>query len=167
LLVATRIELRDLRPDDWPEVARIFAQGIATRNATFETQVPSWEEWDASHLPEHRLVALDGERMVGWIALMPASTRKCYAGVAEVSVYVGEDTRGQGVGARLVEAAIARSEEAGIWTLQTAIFPENVPSLALCQRFGFRVVGRRDRIAKLDRRWRDTLVLERRSEEVT
>jgi phosphinothricin acetyltransferase len=160
------LELRDLRPDDWPEVARIFEEGIATGNATFETEVPSWEEWDGAHLAEHRFVAeLDG-RVCGWIAAVPVSPRRCYAGVAELSVYVGEEARGQGVGAELLAAAVESSERAGIWTLQTGVFPENSASLALLGRFGFRAIGTQERIGRLHDIWRDVLLLERRSEVV-
>jgi phosphinothricin acetyltransferase len=165
-LIKTAVELRDLRPGDWPEVSRIYAQGIATRNATFETDVPSWDEWDAAHLPEHRFVATDDE-VVGWIALGAVSNRCCYTGVAEVSAYVAEVARGRGVGAALLERLIASTEQAGIWTLETGVFPENERSLALLKRFGFREVGVRERLGKLDGVWRDVVLLERRSEEVT
>jgi phosphinothricin acetyltransferase len=158
--------LRDLRPDDWPEVARIFEEGIRTGNATFETEVPSWEAWDAAHVPEHRFVAERDERVVGWSALVPVSPRACYAGVAEVSAYVGEEARGAGVGTALLAAVIESSERAGIWTLETGVFPENEPSLRLLQRFGFRIVGRRERIGRLHGIWRDVVFLERRSEVV-
>jgi L-amino acid N-acyltransferase YncA len=158
--------LRDLRPDDWPEVARIFEEGIRTGNATFETEVPSWEAWDAAHLPAHRLVAERDGRVVGWIALVPVSPRECYAGVAEVSAYVAEEARGEGVGRELLAALIESSERAGIWTLETGVFPENEPSLRLLQRFGFRVVGTRERIGRLHGIWRDVVFLERRSEVV-
>jgi L-amino acid N-acyltransferase YncA len=161
------VELRDLRPDDWPEVARIFAEGIATGNATFETEVPSWEGWDAAHLGEHRFVAERDGRVVGWIALAPVSSRCCYAGVAEVSAYVGEEARGEGIGAELLAAAVESSERAGIWTLQTGVFPENEASLRLLQRFGFRAVGTQERIGRLHGVWRDVVLLERRSEVVT
>lgn len=154
--------VRDLRSADWPEVARIYEQGIRTGNATFETEVPSWLAWDAAHLPGHRLVAEREGRVVGWIALAPVSSRRCYAGVAEVSVYVGE--RGTGVGSELLAAVIESAERGGIWTLQTSVFPENAASLALLRRFGFRVVGTRERIAQLRGAWRDTVLVERRSD---
>jgi L-amino acid N-acyltransferase YncA len=160
------VTVRDLRPGDWPEVARIYAEGIATGDATFEIEVPSWEAWDAAHLPGHRFVAERGGRVIGWIALAPVSTRRCYAGVAEVSVYVAEDARGEGVGSELLATAIASSERDGIWTLQTSVFPENAASLALLRRFGFRTVGTRERIGRLDGSWRDTVLVERRSEAV-
>jgi len=165
-LIATAVDVRDLRPGDWPEVARIFAEGIATGNATFETAVPSWEAWDAAHLPEHRLVADRDGRVVGWTALAPVSSRCCYAGVAEVSAYVAEGAREQGVGAELLAALVERSERSGIWTLETGVFPENDPSLALLRRFGFRVVGVRERIGQMHGLWRDVVFLERRSEVV-
>jgi L-amino acid N-acyltransferase YncA len=158
------IALRDLTEDDWTAVADIYWDGLRDGLATFETEVPSWEEWDAAHFSEHRLVAeLLGE-VVGWAALSPASKRRCYAGVAENSVYVARDTRGRGVGRSLLEALIAGAEAAGMWTIQTSIFPENRASLALHERCGFRVVGRRERVAKRDGIWRDTVFLERRSE---
>jgi phosphinothricin acetyltransferase len=161
-----RLEVRDLRPDDWSEVARIYEEGIRTGNATFETEVPSWEDWDAAHLAEHRFVGEREGRVVGWIALLPVSPRACYAGVAEISAYVGEDARGQGVGSELLAAAIESSERAGIWTLQTGVFPENAASLRLSQRFGFRVLGTQERIGRLHGAWRDVVLLERRSEVV-
>ena len=163
-MIATAIAIRDLRPDDWPEVSRIYAEGIATRNATFETDVPTWEDWDAAHLAEHRLVAVETGEVVGWIALAPVSSRCCYAGVAEISAYVAEKARGQGIGAALLESVIESAEAAGIWTLETGVFPENAPSLALLKRFGFREVGVRERIGKLDGVWRDVVLLERRSD---
>jgi L-amino acid N-acyltransferase YncA len=155
--------VRDLRPGDWSEVARIYAEGIATGNATFETEVPSWDDWDGSHLRQHRFVVDEGGQVVGWIALGPVSRRPCYAGVAEISVYVGEEARGKGVGALLLAAIVESAERAGIWTLQTSVFPENAPSLALLRRFGFRIVGSRERIGQLQGVWRDTVLVERRS----
>ncbi|HXZ58169.1 MAG TPA: GNAT family N-acetyltransferase, partial [Gaiellaceae bacterium] len=142
-------------------------EGIATGNATFETEVPSWAAWDAAHLAEHRFVAERDGRVVGWIALSTASRRPCYAGVAEISVYVTEAARGNGVGTELLAAVLASAEAAGLWTLQTSVFPENQPSLALLRRFGFRTVGTRERIGRLHGAWRDTVLVERRSEVVT
>jgi L-amino acid N-acyltransferase YncA len=161
------VKVRDLGPDDWPEVSRIYTEGIATGNATFETEVPTWEEWDAAHLPAHRVVAERERRVVAWIALSPVSSRCCYAGVAEISAYVGAEARGQGVGGELLAAAIESSERGGIWTLQTGVFPENAPSLALLRRFGFRALGTQERIGRLHGVWRDVVLLERRSEVVT
>ena len=161
------MQVRDLRPGDWAKVARIFENGIATGNATFETEVPSWETWDASHLAEHRFVAEREGAVVGWTALSPVSSRCCYAGVAEISAYVGAEARGQGVGGELLAAAIQSSEQGGIWTLQTGVFPENTPSLALLRRLGFRELGTQERIGHLHGVWRDVVLLERRSEVVT
>jgi L-amino acid N-acyltransferase YncA len=159
----SEVEVRALRPADWPAVAAIYAEGIATGNATFETEVPTWAQWDAGHLAGHRLVAeLDG-RVVGWIAASPVSTRCAYAGVVEHSVYVAGSARGRGVGRLLLVALIDSTERGGIWTLQTGIFPENEPSLALHLSAGFRVLGVRERPGQLGGRWRDVVVLERRS----
>ena len=152
-----------MTPDDWPAVEAIYAEGIATRQATFETAPPTCVEFDTGRLPAHRLVAIDGDRVVGWAAVSPTSARECYAGVVEHSVYVSADARGRGVGRALMEALIASTDEAGIWTIQTSIFPENEASVALHERLGFRVVGRREGIAQLDGQWRDTLLLERRA----
>jgi L-amino acid N-acyltransferase YncA len=163
-LISTAVDIRDLRPGDRPEVVRIFAEGIATRNATFETEPSGWEDWDRAHLKEHRLVAETDGEVVGWIALAPVSGRCCYAGVAEISAYVAETVRGHGVGTTLLEQVIESTERAGIWTLETGVFPENEPSLALLKRFAFREVGVRERIGQLDGVWRDVVFLERRSE---
>ena len=156
--------MRDLRPDDWPEVRRIYAEGIATGHATFETQPPDWETFDAGRLSAPRLVA-EGEAgdVLGWAVLSGVSSRCVYGGVAEVSVYVAERARGQGVGTRLLGALVRRSEETGLWTLQAGVFPENEATLALHAKHGFREVGRRERIGRMAGRWRDTLLLERRS----
>jgi L-amino acid N-acyltransferase YncA len=158
------VELRHLEPDDWPAVAEIYWDGMRGGLATFETEVPAWDTWDTAHLCDHRLVAdLLGE-VVGWAALSPASKRRCYLGVVENSVYVARAAQGLGIGRKLLEALIAGAETAGIWTIQTSIFPENRASLALHERCGFRVVGTRVRIGKRDGVWRDTVFLERRSE---
>jgi L-amino acid N-acyltransferase YncA len=160
------VEIRELTAEDWPAVEEIYAGGIATGDATFETRTPSWEEFDAGRLPEHRLVAVADSRVVGWAALSPTSARECYAGVVEHSVYVDRNHRGQGVGRRLMEALVAGADAAGLWTIQTSVFPENAASLALHARLGFRVVGRRERIGRRDGVWRDTILLERRSPSV-
>jgi L-amino acid N-acyltransferase YncA len=157
------VEIRAMTEDDWRAVQRIYAEGIATRNATFDTEPPSWDDFDASRLPDHRVVAVEAGEVVGWATLAPTSGRECYAGVVENSVYVAAGARGQGVGRALLDALIAGADEAGLWTIETGIFPENEASLALHERVGFRVVGRRERIAKLDGVWRDTIFLERRS----
>ena len=154
--------VRPLQPGDFEAVAAIFAQGIATGLATFETEVPSWEEWDAAHLPGHRYVAeLDGE-IAGWVAVVPYSRRAVYRGVGEVSVYVAERARARGVGRALLEAVIESARGGGLWTLQAGIFPDNVASLELHRRLGFRVVGVRERIGQLDGVWRDVALLELR-----
>jgi phosphinothricin acetyltransferase len=158
--------VRVMTADDWPRVRAIYAEGIATGDATFQTSPPSWEEWDAAHLAEPRLVAdLRGD-VAGWAALSPVSRRAVYAGVAEVSVYVAESARGRGAGRALLEALVRASEAAGLWTLQAGIFPENSASIALHERCGFRVVGRRERIGALYGSWRDVLLMERRSHRV-
>jgi L-amino acid N-acyltransferase YncA/protein-tyrosine-phosphatase/DNA-binding transcriptional ArsR family regulator len=158
------IRIEPLVAEDWPEVAAIYAQGIASGNATFETAPPTWERWDQGHLPGHRLVARAGDgQVVAWAALAPVSDRCAYAGVAEGSIYVAERARGLGVGRRLLTALVERAEEAGIWTVQTGIFPENTASVELHRRCGFRVVGVRERLGQLHGRWRDVLLLERRS----
>jgi L-amino acid N-acyltransferase YncA len=149
---------------DWPAVRTIYEEGIATGNATFEADAPLWEAWNAAHLTTGRLVARDGERIVGWAALSPVSSRCAYAGVAEVSVYVAADARGRGIGKALLCALIEASEHAGIWTLQAGIFPENTGSIALHKSCGFRVVGRRERLGRMDDVWRDVMLLERRSQ---
>src|SRR5439155_5873967 len=137
--------LEVMRPADWESVRTIYREGIASGQATFETDAPSWEQWDASHHPFARFVARSEGRVVGWAALAPVSRRRCYAGVAEVSVYVAADCRGRGIGRALLSAVVAESERLGIWTLQGASFPENEASLRLQQACGFRVVGRRER----------------------
>lgn len=155
--------LRSMSPQDWPEVRRIYLEGIATGNATFETEAPAWGKWDAGHLGDCRLIAHASDAVFGWAALSPVSTRRVYAGVAEVSVYVGENARGSHVGKALLQALIAESEGRGIWMLQAGIFPENVASIALHKSLGFREVGRREKIGKMGDRWRDVILLERRS----
>jgi len=149
-----------VRPDDWAHVAEIYWDGMRGGLATFETEVPSWEEWEGAH--SVALVAeLDGE-VVGFAALSRASARRCYAGVAEDSVYVAREAHGRGIGRALLEKLVSRARREGVWTVQTSIFPENRASLALHEACGFRVVGTRERIAKRDGIWRDTVFLERR-----
>jgi L-amino acid N-acyltransferase YncA len=160
------VELGTLQPGDWEAVRDIYAQGIATGQATFETTIPSWADWDGAHLADARLTAVSGGRVVGWAALSPVSDRCAYGGVAEVSVYVAEDQRGRGVGSLLLRRLVEESEAAGIWTLQAGIFPENAGSVRLHLEAGFREVGTRERLGKLNGVWRDVLLLERRSARV-
>ena len=160
----TDVVLTPLLPEHWDAVARIYAEGIATGNATFETEVPAWEAWDEAHLADLRLVALSEGLVVGWAALAGVSERCVYGGVAEGSVYVAASARGGGIGRALLEELIRRSEQAGIWTIQTGIFPENEASLRLHERVGFRVVGVRRRLGRHEGVWRDVMFLERRSE---
>jgi phosphinothricin acetyltransferase len=152
-----------LVPADWPQVRGIYQEGIAGGNATFETEAPPWEQWNASHLPDCRLAARSSGLLLGWAALSPVSRRECYAGVAEVSVYVASHFRGQGLGKALLQALVADSERHGIWTLQGATFPENLASLSMQAACGFRMVGRRERIGRLNGVWRTTVLMERRS----
>ena len=162
-MMGEEIQIRVLVDADWPVVRAIYLEGIATGNATFETEAPAWAAWDAAHFPAPRLVAVSGETIIGWAALTRVSTRMVYAGVAEVSVYVANDARGSGVGGALLEQLISESEANDIWTLQASIFPENTASLSLHKSCGFREVGRRERIGKMNGVWRDTVLLERRS----
>ena len=160
---ARMVSIEGLRPDDWPAVREVLAEGIATGQATFAQRPPTWEEWDRDHLKECRLVARRDGRVVAWAALMPVSSCGWYRGVAEVSMYVAARERRTGVGRALGEALVAASERAGFWTLEGWIFPENEASLALCESFGFRAVGVRERLGRMGDRWRDVLLVERRS----
>lgn len=157
------VYINPMNPTDWDEVRTIYQEGIDSGQATFEVEAPPWEQWDGAHHPFARLVARAGGRVVGWAALSPVSRRRCYEGVAEVSVYVAADQRGRGIGRRLLLALVAESERHGLWTLQGATFPENEASLHLQRACGFREVGRRRRIARLHGVWRDTVLTERRS----
>ncbi len=163
---ASPVSIGPLRPGDWEEVRRIFDEGIASRDATFESEPPSREEWDAGHLAQPRLGARQAGKLVGWAVLSSFSTRACYAGVAEVSIYVAESARGSGIGKSLLTELVRRSEAAGIWTLQAGIFPENAASLALHERCGFRVVGVRRGLGRKGGLFRDVVLLERRSDTV-
>jgi L-amino acid N-acyltransferase YncA len=156
------MRIEPMHEDVWPVVAEIYAEGIATRNATFETAVPSWDEWDAGHFERHRVVATDETGVLGWAALAPISGRPAYSGVAEVSVYVAGRARGRGVGRALLTALVESARDGALWTLQAGIFPENEPSLALHRSLGFRDVGIRERIGRLDGEWRDVVLLELR-----
>ena len=162
------VEIRFMRAEDGPAVLAIYGGGIATGHASFQETVPAWEEWDAGHLECCRLVAQEGGEVVGWAALSPVSSRKVYAGVGEVSIYLADGVRGRGVGDRLLGALIEASEQAGLWTLQAGIFPENAASIALHRKFGFRQVGVRERLGRMTHgplagEWRDVMLLERRS----
>jgi L-amino acid N-acyltransferase YncA len=157
------MEIRAMATDDWPTVKAIYAEGIATGLATFETSAPRWEDWDDAYLAEHRLVAEQDGEVVGWAALLPTSRRACYAGVVENSVYVAEGSRGRGIGKALLERLLEDADRAGFWTVQASVFADNEASIEFHKRCGFRVVGTRERIGQLDGVWRDTVLLERRS----
>lgn len=159
-----QFSMEAMQPQDWPAVRAIYLEGVATGNATFEQTAPDWEKWDAGHLAGVRFVARsDGGEVLGWAALSGVSSRCVYAGVAEVSIYVAESARGRGVGHNLMARLIADSEAQGIWTLQAGIFPENIASIALHERAGFRIVGTRERLGQMNGRWRDVVLMERRS----
>lgn len=160
---ATEPLIRLMTPDDWDDVARIYREGIDTGHATFEVEVPSWEAWNSSKLLVCRLVAERSGVVVAWAALSPVSRRSVYRGVAEPSIYVSSDARGDGVGRALLTALVEASEKSGIWTLQTSIFPENAASIALHESVGFRAIGIRARVGEHHGRWRDTVLMERRS----
>ncbi|MCI0729300.1 MAG: N-acetyltransferase family protein, partial [Chloroflexi bacterium] len=152
-----KFEIKPMAPADWEAVRAIYCEGMMTGNATFETEAPAWPQWDAAHRPEGRLVARENGRVIGWAAISPVSGRRVYAGVAEVSVYVAAAARGRGVGKALLQALVAESEQAGFWTLQASIFPENRASLAIHWDCDFRQVGVRERIGRLNGQWRDTV----------
>lgn len=158
--------IRNLLPTDWPAVKTIYESGIATGNATFETTAPSWESWDAEHLPHSRIVVEKDGAICGWAALSPVSSRCVYAGLAEVSVYVAEACRGMGIGHLLLEKLASESERQGLWTLQAGILAENKASLRLHEKSGFRVIGYREKLGQLNGVWRDVMLLERRSKTV-
>jgi len=160
------ISIVPLTADHWEAVRAIYLEGIATGDATFQQTAPDWSEWNKGHLPTCRTVATRGSKVLGWAALTAVSGRCVYAGVAEVSVYVAKAAQGAGIGTELLANLIAQSEAAGIWTLQAGIFPENTASLALHAKSGFRTVGTRERLGEMNGRWRDVLLLERRSSSV-
>lgn len=160
------MEISIITETDWPAVRAIYLQGIATGQATFQTEAPSWEDWDRSHLRHSRFLASVDGSVAGWAALSPVSSRCVYAGVAEVSVYVHEDYRGKGVGDLLMDTLIESSEAQGLWTLQSGIFPENEASIRLHEKHGFRKLGYREKVGKHENTWRDTILMERRSKTV-
>ena len=155
--------VQPMTAEDWPQVREIYVEGIATGNATFERSAPAFDVWDGSHLPAGRLVARVSDEVMGWAALSPVSGRCVYAGVAEVSVYVRASARGRGIGLALLRALVEESEKAGIWTLQAGIFPENTASIDIHGKAGFRIVGVREKLGSMDGRWRDVVLMERRS----
>jgi len=160
------MSIRNIEQENFFQVAKIYKQGIATGFATFQNDIPNWESWDRSHLPNCRIAAFEGNEMIGWAALTPVSSRCVYAGVGEVSVYVAENFRGKQVGEFLLNQLISESEKAGLWTLQSGIFPENIGSIKLHERSGFRQIGYREKIGKKDGIWKDNIIMERRSKVV-
>lgn len=160
------MQIREMQPADWDSVARIYAVGIAKGYATFEKSIPTFQAWDNAHLRACRMVVADNDKIIGWAALSPVSSRCVYGGVAEVSVYVAKEHFGKGVGKILMQHLISESEKIGIWTLQSGIFPENEASIALHKKVGFRYIGKRERIGQLDGVWKDNLLFERRSKTV-
>lgn len=163
VLSSDALEVRPLTADDWPAVRDIYAEGIASGEATFETTPPDWSGWDVGHVPEHRWVAVHDDAVLGWVACSAVSSRCVYAGVLELSVYVAASAQGRGVGSALMRAVVRSTEADGVWTLQAGVFPENEASLALHARHGFRVIGRRERLGRREGVWRDVVLLERRS----
>ena len=155
--------IREMLQSDCDCVLEIYRMGLETRNATFETKVPTWQEWDSKHLQHSRIVSEENGIISGWAALSPFSTREVYRGVAEVSIYIANSFRGRKIGSELMEKIIISSEQNGIWTLVSSVFPENEATLRLHSKFGFRIIGKRERIAQLEGKWRDTILMERRS----
>ena len=158
--------IREMISEDSSRVLEIYKMGIDTHNATFETNVPSWADWDSNHLLHSRFVYTDNEKVLGWVALSPVSSRSAYKGVAEISVYIDTQKHGKRIGSLLMEKAITSSEEHGIWTLFSSVFPENKATLRLHEKFDFRIIGTREKIAQINGKWRDTIQLERRSTRV-
>lgn len=164
--VGNTILIDKMLPEDWELVREIYQEGIATGNATFQKEAPSWEEWNSNHILECRIVARSGGKILGWAALSPVSNRSVYAGVAEVSIYVSQIGRGKSIGSKLLKSLIETSEQNGFWTLQSVVFPENTSSLKLHNKYGFREAGRREHIGKMNGIWRDVILLEKRSKKV-
>ncbi len=159
----TNTTLRNFLQEDFSSVQEIYRQGIETKNATFETHVPDWEKWNKKFIETPRLVAINNDRVIGWAMLSKVSVREVYAGVCELSIFIHNDFQGMGIGKTLLNQLITQSENNHIWTLQAGIFPENKASIELHLKCGFRQVGYREKIGKMDRVWRDTVLLERRS----
>ncbi|MCW3089069.1 MAG: N-acetyltransferase [Ferruginibacter sp.] len=157
------MEITEMTPHHWQAVKDIYAEGITTGNATFQSSVPTWEEWDAAHEKTCRLILIDNNEVLGWAALTPVSGRCVYAGVGEVSVYVSSKWGGRGLGKKLLTALVEESERHKFWTLQAGIFPENKASLKIHEAAGFRIIGIREKIGQMNNTWRDTVLLERRS----
>jgi len=160
------MHIRAMLPSDWKQVSDIYSKGIATGFATFETQVPSYDHWNKAHTGHCRFVAEDNGAILGWVALSPVSSRCVYGGVAEVSVYIGPESQGKGIGKLLMSHLIQESEKAGYWTLQSGIFPENKASIKLHENTGFRYIGKRERVGKIHGVWKDNLLFEKRSQKV-
>ena len=160
------VYIRKFEQNDFDSLKYIYQQGIDEGNATFETHAKAWDEWNDSMLQVCRLVAVENDRVVGWAALSPVSSRCVYAGVAEVSVYVADEARGKGVGQALLSKLVKESEKQGFWTLQAGIFPENKSSIALHRKNGFRILGVHEKLGKMGEKWRDVVLLERRSKVV-
>ena len=160
------MKLRSMQVGDWPQVARIYSEGMATGYATFEQELPDYSTWDSAHMKACRIVAESDGKIMGWVALSPVSSRCVYGGVGEISVYVARDAQGQGIGKKLMKELIAASEEAGLWSLQAGIFPENTASIKLHEQSGFRYIGKRERIGQINGTWKDNLLFERRSNRV-
>lgn len=159
--------IREMQPEDGASVLRIFAEGIAGGNATFDKEIPTWEYWNKNHFSVCRLVTEDeNNNVVAWAALKPVSNRACFSGVAEVSIYIANSSQGKGLGKLLLQKLIIESEEKGFWMLQSGIFPENIASLNLHESLGFRTVGRREKIAQMNGVWRDIVLMERRSKNI-
>ena len=156
----------NMKAEDWEDVRTVYLEGIATKDATFEQNAPDWEDWNRNHLNVCRFVARENNQIIGWAALNPVSRRSVYSGVVEVSIYISDHAKGRGVGKRLLKRLVDESEKAEIWTLQGGIFPENEASIAIHKACGFRIVGVRERVGKMDGVWRDVVLLERRSKTV-
>ena len=160
------MNIRSMLNTDWPSVKKIYEEGLATGNASFQTTAPDWNEWNESHVNSCRLVALENKAILGWAALTAVSGRCVYAGVGEVSVYIAQQSRGIGIGKILLQSLIDESEKNNFWTLQSGIFPENKPSIRIHEELGFRLIGSRQKIGKMNGVWRDTLLFERRSPKI-